>query len=190
MRRPEAAMKRILFIIFIWLACSQASFAAESDERFDKGVRLLNAGRFQEAAAAFQKVIDLDRDNVEAWFFLGQSCFGAGRCQEGLNAHEEAIHLQPAKAPYWVGKGSCLLCLGRTDEALSAFEKALELNKTSDYAWYGAARCYALKVDKEAALKHLSRAIELNSHYKNTAYRDGSFRNLSNDTDFQKLIEP
>jgi tetratricopeptide (TPR) repeat protein len=120
----------------------------------------------------------------------GQAYYGYGRCQDGLNAYDEAIHLQPGKAAYWNGKGNSLLCLGRSDDALKSFEKALELDNRLGTAWYGAARCYALKVEKEAALKHLSRAIELNTCFKNMAYRDRSFRNLSNEKDFYLLIEP
>ncbi len=183
-------MKKWLTISFILLLCSHAAVAAELQDRVDKAYRLLGAGRFPEAAAAFQKVIELDQNNAEVWFQMGQSYFAAGRCQDGLNAHEGAIHLEPAKSPYWVGKGNCLLCLGRTDDALTAYEKALALNNTQDYAWYGAARCYALKVEKEAALKYLARAIELNAHYKNWAYRDRLFRNLSNEKEFLRLIEP
>ena len=183
-------MKKAIALLIIWFSCTNVSFASEINEQFDKGVRLLNGRRFQEAAAAFQKVTDKDRNNAEAWFYAGQSWFGAGRCQDSLNAYEEAIHVQPAKGNYWIGKGTSLLCLGRTDDSLRAFEKALKLDKNLDYAWYGLARCYALKAEKETALKHLVRAIELKSQYKDMAYRDRSFRNLSNDKDFQKLIEP
>ncbi len=183
-------MKKTIALLVIWFSCANASFAAETNEQFDKGVRLLNSRRFEEAVIAFQKVIDKDSRNAEAWFYVGQSWFGAGRCQDSLNAYEEAIHVQPGNGSYWVGKGRSLLCLGRTDDSLRAFEKAVELDKNLDYAWYCLARCYALKAEKETALKHLARAIELKSHYKDQAYRDRSFRNLSNDKDFQKLIEP
>lgn len=190
-RRTGAALKRTTTaFLLIWFALVNVSVAGESRDEFDKALRLLNNGRFQEAAAAFQKVTQHDPNNAEAWFFSGQSWFGSGRCQDALNAHEEAIHVQPAKGNYWVGKANSLLCLGRTDDSLKAYEKALELDKNLEYAWYGAARCYALKAEKETALKRLGRAIELNSRYKNMAYRDRSFRNLSNETDFKKLIEP
>lgn len=189
-RTREAEMKKWASIVVMLLVWPHVASAGELQDRMDKAFRLLGSGRFPEAAAAFQKVIELDGNNSEAWFQMGQAYFGAGKCQNSLNAHEEAIHQQPSKAPYWVGKGNCLLCLGRTDDALHAYEKALELNTTQDYAWYGAARCYALKVEKENALKYLARAVELNARYKNMAYRDRSFRNLSNEREFQILIEP
>lgn len=183
-------MKKTTALCILWFSFTSVLFASEINEQFDKGVRLLNGRRFQEAAAAFQKVTAGDPSNAEAWFYTGQSWFGAGRCQDGLNAYEEAIHVQPSKGNYWVGKGTSLFCLGRTDDSLKAFEKAVELDKNLDYAWYGLARCYALKAEKEPALKHLARSIELKVCYKDMAYRDRSFRNLSNDKDFQKLIEP
>ncbi len=185
-----AEIKTIAAVLFVSLIAGTASYSGEVEERFDKASRLLDSRRFPEAIAVFKQTIDLQRDNPDAWSYLGQAYFGAGKCQDGLNAQEEAIHLMPAKAHYWIGKGNCLLCLGRSDDALKAYEKAIALNSTQESSWYGAARCYALKVEKENALKHLSRAIELNPRIKGLAYRDASFRNVSNDPEFQKLIEP
>lgn len=189
MRRLEVPLKKVFIIPILLLAFAKTSYSEDIAERFDKGVILLKAGRYQDAISAFQKVVELKRDYAEGWSHLGRACIGAGRYQDGLNAFEEAVHWRPERASFWVGKGDSLLLLGRTDEAIKVFEKAIELDGNQDAAWYGKARCHALKADKEVALKHLSRAIELNAHYKNKAYRDRAFWSLWNDQDFKRIVE-
>ena len=103
-----------------------------------KGADLMrNHGRHADALQAFEKAIQLQPDDADAWIGKGQALFNLERWAEALPAYENAIQLKPHDAMAWAGKGVTLGQLGRHVEALQACEKTIELEPDSVAAWLG-----------------------------------------------------
>lgn len=62
---------------------------------FRDGTRLLDKARWKEAAAAFQRAVDLDEDSARSWFWLGQARKMLGEHQAAIAAFTQCLRLLP-----------------------------------------------------------------------------------------------
>ncbi|KKK49284.1 hypothetical protein LCGC14_3136620, partial [marine sediment metagenome] len=90
---------------------------------------------FEKALTIFNPVLELDLNNIDAWYNKGATLGKLGRFKEALTAYEKALELNPKYSDAWYNKGATLNSLGRSEEALMAYEKALELNPEDSLAW-------------------------------------------------------
>jgi protein O-GlcNAc transferase len=94
---------------------------------FALAVRHHQAGKIEDAIAAYRAVIDLKPDCVEAYCNMGMACWSAGRTDEAIAALNRAIELRPDFAGVHNNLGSALLSKGMLNESVSAFERAIQL---------------------------------------------------------------
>jgi len=121
----------------------------------------LKEKEFKEMLEAFEKRIELDPENADAWYGKGTCLFNLRKYKEALEAFEKRIELDPENADAWYGKGTTLAMLEKYKEALEAFEKRIELGPENADAWYGKGIClFDLRKYKEA-LEAFERVIEL-----------------------------
>ncbi|HEX3718930.1 MAG TPA: tetratricopeptide repeat protein [Verrucomicrobiae bacterium] len=95
------------------------------------GVILLEKGRAQEAAAHFQKILELDPNYAEAHYNLGMILFQNGQIDDAAAQFQRALEIAPNYDSAHNGLGSVLLRRGQLDDAIARFQKALELNPLS-----------------------------------------------------------
>src|SRR5579859_917403 len=62
---------------------------------FDRGNQLYDAGKFNEAIAAFQGVVRSGRTSPAVWFNLGNAWFKAGQLGHAIAAYRQAEQLAP-----------------------------------------------------------------------------------------------
>jgi Flp pilus assembly protein TadD len=79
------------------------------------------------AINVFDKVIELNPNNADAWNDKGETLVTSGEYDEAIKALDKAIEIDPNKAGAWNNKGIALKSLGRDTEAQVAFAKATEL---------------------------------------------------------------
>jgi tetratricopeptide (TPR) repeat protein len=117
------------------------------------------AGRFEEANAAYQKVIELSPGDVNAWIGKGFALKSLGRSAEAEAAFDKAIN-SSSDSKYWLawfGKGEALLAQEKYDEAVIAYDEVIELNPTHATTWN----------EKGTALQALGRQAEAEEVYAN-----------------------
>ena len=105
---------------------------------FNRGNDLFDAGRFDEALAAYDTAITLNPDDADAHYNRGVTLFDLGRLDEALHAFDTAITHNPEHANAHIGRGVTLERLGRLDEALHAYNTAITLNPELAEARYNA----------------------------------------------------
>jgi tetratricopeptide (TPR) repeat protein len=83
------------------------------------------ANMYNKSLQAFQRALDLDPDNAEAW--RGQALVYSylGAQDKALAALDRAIELNPLYGQAWLDKGNLLLNTGRAEESLQALNRAL-----------------------------------------------------------------
>jgi tetratricopeptide (TPR) repeat protein/SAM-dependent methyltransferase len=101
-------------------------------ELIQKGMRLHQAGRVQEAATIYQQVLAFNPDHADANHLLGVLVNGSGRPEAALDLISRAIKAAPNQPIYHNNLGNVLRDLGRLDDALASYRKALALKP--DYA--------------------------------------------------------
>ncbi|HSP17066.1 MAG TPA: sulfatase-like hydrolase/transferase [Thermoanaerobaculia bacterium] len=83
-----------------------------------KAAQLLHDRRYDEAIAAFRKIVDENPHFTDAWNELGTSLESAGRYEDAIAAYRKAIATTPELAgEFGLKIGSALLHLERYDEA-------------------------------------------------------------------------
>jgi protein O-GlcNAc transferase len=94
--------------------------------------RLHEAGRLQEAEAAYRQVIQAQPQNIEALNLLGALLYQLGRFGAAVEVMEVAVRRRPTDAVLRNNLGNALKDAGRPAEAEASYRKALELR--ADFA--------------------------------------------------------
>ena len=90
------------------------------------GLVLKTCGRFAEAVAAYDTVVDLVPENGNAWNDRGTALAAAGRAQEAAASYRRALEINPLDHRAAVNFGHALLASGQADDALQQFDRALQ----------------------------------------------------------------
>jgi tetratricopeptide (TPR) repeat protein len=133
--RPDLALQRA------WLAFLDQDLAAAEALLNDAGraqpglpeVALLagrvmaSAGRLQDAAAAYGRVIELDPDDPNGFLGLGTVLAGGGRIDRALEVFARGLRRQPDSADLRYNLALSHALLGDTDAAVAEFRRVLEV---------------------------------------------------------------
>lgn len=92
-----------------------------------RGYELHKAGRLDEAAAVYGRIIAADPANGDALHLLGSIKAQRGDAAEGCRLIEAALRLKPDIALMWFNHGNALAVLERRDEAVESYRRAVAL---------------------------------------------------------------
>ena len=114
----------VLLVAVVLLACGPSS--AEDHNR--AGVKHFEAGRVEEAIAAYSEAIRLDPDSAQALYNRGQAYFTIGEPEKSVPDFTRAIEVDPADrqvALAYAGRAMAYTLMGNDDEAQSDFASAV-----------------------------------------------------------------
>src|SRR5579862_8473067 len=96
-RPPSRYFKRLVFVLTILLLMiGQIGALAETPtSAFDSANRLYEQGKFDEAAASFEKLVQAGFVSEALYFNWGNALFKAGRIGRALAAYQQAEKLSP-----------------------------------------------------------------------------------------------
>src|SRR5947199_390792 len=124
--------------------------------------------RYVEAAAEFEKAIELDPMRFDAYYYYARSCFKAGDLNKALELFEKAQAIRPEDYQSAALIAAVLRQLGRIDEAhradqlaIEAINKHLELNADEARAFNLGAIILARLGEVERAKQWNERAMSL-----------------------------
>jgi Flp pilus assembly protein TadD len=101
---------------------------SKADELKAQGREHYQAGRFREAAAAYERATGLNPSDAGAFAGLAASRLAAGDPAAAVQAYSRAVRLQPDSSGFHAALGRAYLQKGDRDRARSAYQHALELN--------------------------------------------------------------
>ncbi len=140
----------------------------------NKGVELLDQGRYDEANRAFDKVIEANPKDKHAWYNKGNALENLGNYDEAIKAYEEAIRIDPQYADAWINKGQALSIQGKHDDALQCFVKATDADPKNSVAWYNKGVVLKTLGKYEEAIKAYDKAIEINPQFMQAWHNKGN----------------
>jgi len=140
------------------------------DEDFDRGMKLYEAARFNEAAEAFKHSIKQDPSNAEAYYYLANSYFRMYRDKEAVKAYKRVIELKPNHFLAYNNLGTAYHRLGDFKEAINSYEKALRVKPDSPEAIFGLGVAYLELKDKDAALEQHKRLVAIDMERADKLY--------------------
>ena len=107
---------------------STSSNGDKANDWFDKGSEFINSGDYGQAVEAFDNVLKLDPENIDALINKGVAFRYLGQYEQSLAAYEKALEERPDDADIWYNKGIVLGYLGEYENAITAFDKALQID--------------------------------------------------------------
>ncbi|HMD55145.1 MAG TPA: tetratricopeptide repeat protein, partial [Phycisphaerae bacterium] len=122
-------------------------------------------GRFNQAAAAFHRALDLKPDYVQAYFNLGSTLRISGRVDEAIVAYRAALKIKPDYAEAHNNLGNALQIQGDFEAAIAEYRLALQFlpELAEAYNNMGSALHHIGQI--EAAITACTRAIEIKPDY-------------------------
>ena len=143
----------------------------------DKGKAYLDAKRYTEAAAAFQKAITLDADlgdsfdvsdagNTYVYVHLGAAYIGMKAYQEAIAALEHAIAQDADLVDAHYNLGYAYVEQGASDQAIPHLERAIAIAPHLKRAHYNLARAYREAGNLEAATNAVTETLRLDANYQ------------------------
>jgi tetratricopeptide (TPR) repeat protein len=105
--------------------------APSAAELFQHGVRCHQAGRLDEADAAYRQALALEPAHADALHLLGLALHQRRQHEAGLENINQAIRLRSDRPHYYNNAATALCALWRLDEAEAACRTALRLNPNS-----------------------------------------------------------
>jgi cytochrome c-type biogenesis protein CcmH/NrfG len=159
-----------------------------------EGTKLLNEGKYNEAIAEFQKVLQADPNISEVHYNMGVAYERLKQAADAQTQFKEAIRLNPDFGDAYLSLGNSYLAEGKSDFAITALTKATQLMPQNYDAFYnlGAAAANQMKyADAEAAFR---KATELKpnepvAHYQLGMALYGQSKGPEAKAEFQKYLE-
>lgn len=72
--------------------------SGDAKAQFNLGIMMMNAGKDEEALAAFLKAAELDASNAEAFYYIGTRSLQLGKLPEAIAALEKYLSMDPKNA--------------------------------------------------------------------------------------------
>ena len=157
------------------------SSRAQALALYESALRLMQAGKYEEARVAFDKMLasspgDLaDRIRMYINACLQQSVKGKNTFSTTEEHYDYAVSL---------------LNDGHYEDARDHFKTILKANEKADYAFYGLAVLASMTGDSHTCLEHLTEAIRQNPRNRIQARADSDFQDMADDPRFTELLYP
>ncbi|USR91129.1 tetratricopeptide repeat protein [Phormidium yuhuli AB48] len=144
------------------LLIPQIGLAQSVDELFERGNAAQSEGRYEDAERTWRRVLEIDPNNVAAYYNLGNALSDQGKLDEAIAAYNRAIQLNPEYANAYNNLGLALYDQGKLDEAIAAYNRAIQLNPESAIAYNNLGNALSDQGNLDEAIAAYNRAIELN----------------------------
>lgn len=183
------------------LSAAVAAAAAETTKEppsqvkaAQEGVKLLDQGKYDEAIAEFQKVLQSDPNLAPVHYNLGVAYERKNQPADAQAQYQEAIRLKPDFGEAYLSLGNSYLAEKKSDKAMEAFSKAAELMPDNYDAFYNlGASCSNLSKypEAEAAFRKATqiKPNEPIAHYLLGMALYGQSKNAEAKVEFQKYLE-
>jgi len=139
----------------------------EDAEYVNKGIVQYQKGNYEEAIDFFNKALEINRKNENAWYRKGLALSDIEKYKEALKAYNEAIKINPEHGNAWHNKGIALNNLLKYKKAIRAYNKAISINKVTEIKkvhampWIYKGFLYYDFKKYEEALKAIENAIKI-----------------------------
>ena len=127
-----------------------------------EGMRLYREGKYKDAIAALQQVVNINLNSFMAYYYLGICLNADRRYGEAIDPLKIALDLQPDYVQAHLALGDACLKQGDTGEARAEYLRALELQPGYAPAYDGLGRLFETMGQDGEAETQYRKALEIN----------------------------
>ena len=141
----------------------QRHFQSSRDIR--RGICLLNAGAYDQAAATFAAAASLHASNMSLPSFLAACHVGRGRFDAAAQEFRRASENEPHRADPWIREALALQSIGRRDDAIAILRRGVAVNSENAELHFQLGVLLAVQDDHEEAELRFTQAINLDKNH-------------------------
>jgi tetratricopeptide (TPR) repeat protein len=161
-------------------------------QSYESGVRLYNIARYPQAILAFERVIDLDPNLIDAYLMLGRSCLADSKIDCAIAEFSRTIEKRPTDTQALLGRGRSWLELKDYQAAIQDAERALSIDSRFAAAYNLRGLAVRGLGDPHRALIDFTRAVDLSPESYNFFQRGATYQLLGQHrealADFDRMI--
>lgn len=143
----------------------------EVREMLNKGNELFEAQKYDEAAAAYQAILEHFPEAFIIYKNIGNCYFAMEKYAEAEASYQKILEKDPTNAEAMLLIGNCYANRGQTDKALEWYDK-IDFDKIGDpVVLYNVGTNFYNNSKLENALKYYRKAVELQSDFTDGLYQ-------------------
>ena len=144
------------------------------EDPFDQGVIHYSRQEYEGAISCFEKALESDPRNAEAYYHLGL-CYKEVQTTNAVEAFKKAIELKPDYAEAYFNLGVTYLLLNMQEEAITVLRKAREINPDNDEALLHLGIAYGMARQYDSAISVLKKSVDIFPDTKAYYYLGASY---------------
>ena len=135
------------------------------------GDEYYNKGMLDEAIEEFKEVLEIDPDEAETHYNLGNAYVDKELFNEAVSAYKKAIELNPGFIDAYLNLGTVYLNWGLADDAIALYQRGSKLNPDDPYLYYYLGEVYCDKQRYKKAIIKFEKAVSINPMDAEIQYR-------------------
>lgn len=157
------------------------SESPSSNQMFEKAVRESRSGRAAEAISAFNLAIQMNPDDMEAYFERGMTYASLDQYQRALDDFDLIVRRKPEHVGAYLGRGVARINLSRYEEAAQDLSLVIRREPDNDAAYFDRALAYAGLMQTQKAIADYTEVIRRRPKWPSTYYNRGIVYSASGD---------
>jgi beta-lactamase regulating signal transducer with metallopeptidase domain/tetratricopeptide (TPR) repeat protein len=145
-----------------------------SVDHISQGLSHLHKGQIDDAFTDFNRAIDIDPGNSEAYFSRGVVYYMQGQIVKAISDYNKAIEISPEFAAAYQNRGCIYYSIDEYDKAISDFDKAIALDHEDAATYNMRGIAYYRQGQIEKAISDYNKAIDINPEFA-AAYQNRGF---------------
>ncbi len=136
-----------------------------------RGASFYDDGVIDKAIDTFKEVLEIDPDELEAHYNLGNAYADKGMFDEAIAEYKTAVENDPGFVDAYLNLSMLYLDMGLVDEAISLCKQAVSANPDDPFLCFHLGEAYALNLQYKEAITEYNKAISINPMDPETQYR-------------------
>ncbi len=129
---------------------------------FYQGNKETSSGNHEKAIHYYNKAIEINPQDAEAYFNRGNVKAALGNHEEAIQDYNKALEINPQSAEAFNNRGNAKAEIGNQKEAIQDFDQAIEVNPHSAEAFNNRGTAKTNLHQHEEAIQDYNKALEIN----------------------------
>lgn len=150
----------------------------EMGKMFDIAIQQFNNKQYESAENQFLKIVSIEKDNMDAYYYLGYIQFEQNRFAQAVEYYNQGLAIEPTNENLLLYVSEAYRRQGLLDKAIEALEKVAQ-SKSDKVIYYNIAILYKDRGLAADAMSALDRALALDEEYlvAHTLYAEIAYDN-------------
>ncbi len=151
--------------------------------RLSAAILLKSLGQLEQAADAYQQLLELHHDHAAAWSNLANAYIDLKRYDQAIRAAHTAIRIDPNLAPAHHNLGRAYRLTHQLPDAIHAYHRATQLQPANPTAWLGLGIALRFNDQYDDAYNALEHAVALDPNLPDAWHELGKLQRDLGETD-------